>query len=242
MHFFFSSENFILRWGTHYIKSGKFGGRLQIFKTMDASQVSSKEEFSQVMEVGYKSLFGSFHAKDERSGGSSAKSQAKTSSTSVSVEGGDQEIAAIITDFNSPTIKYDLTKWLASIATFPKPFKFMVAPIIDLLKFNPSSLFPSEERNWGCEAHTADMKQDPDTKEHYYEVKVNGTLTRKLCPYKDRDDLIYLIERRRNGLERAIAVYMEEVHGVKAVFIISEKIQNLVGKNATLQIKIVTLG
>ena len=189
---------------------------------MDASQVSSKGEFSQVMEVGYKSLFGSFHAKDEKGGGSSAKSQAKTSSTSVSVEGGDQEIAAIITDFNSPTIKYDLTKWLASIATFPKPFKFMVAPVIDLLKFNPSSLFPSEERNWGCEAHTADMKQDKDTKEHYYEVKVNGTVTRKLCPYKDRDDLIYLIERRRNGLERAIAVYMEEVHDVKAIFITSE--------------------
>lgn len=234
MHLFFLfSENFILRWGTHYIKSGKFGGRLQIFKTMDASQVSSKEEFSQVMEVGYKSLFGSFHAKDEKRGGSSAKSQAKTSSTSVSVEGGDQEIAAIITDFNSPTIKYDLTKWLASIATFPKPFKFMVAPVIDLLKFNPSSLFPSEERNWGCEAHTADMKQDKDTKEHYYEVKVNGTVTRKLCPYKDRDDLIYLIERRRNGLERAIAVYMEEVHDVKAIFTTSEKIENSIRKNAT---------
>ena len=209
---------------------------------MDASQVSSKEEFSQVMEVGYKSLFGSFHAKDEKSGGSSTKSQTKTSSTSVSVEGGDQKIAAIITDFNSPTIKYDLTKWLASIATFPKPFKFMVAPIIDLLKFNPSSLFPSEERNWGCEAHTADMKQDPDTKEHYYEVKVNGTMTRKPCPYKHRDNLIYLIERRRNGLERAIAVYMEEVHGVKAIFITAEKIKNSIGKNATLQIKIVTVG
>lgn len=67
-------------------------------------------------------------------------------------------------------------------------------------------------------------------------------MKRKPCPYKDRGHLIYLIERRRNGLERAIAVYMEEVHGVKAVFIISEKIQNLVGKNATLQIKIVTLG
>ena len=110
-----------------YIKSGKFGGRLQIFKTMDASHVSSKEEFSQVMEVGYKSHFGSFHAKDEKGGGNSAKSQAKTPSASVSVEAGDKKIAAIITAFNSPSIKYDLTKWLASIATFPKSFKFMVA-------------------------------------------------------------------------------------------------------------------
>ena len=73
-------------------KVREFGGRLQIFKTMEASQVSSKEEFSRVMEVGYKSLFGSFYSKDESKGGSSAKSQSKTSSTSVSVEGGDQKL------------------------------------------------------------------------------------------------------------------------------------------------------
>ena len=41
---FHSTEDFILRWGTHYIKSGKFGGRMQIFKTMEASEVASKEE------------------------------------------------------------------------------------------------------------------------------------------------------------------------------------------------------
>ena len=211
MHFIFA-ENFILRWGTHYIKSGKFGGRLQIFKTMDASQVSSKEEFSQVMEVGYKNLFANFQEKRESSGGSSFKSQSKTSSTSISVEGGDQKIAAIITDFNSPTIKYDLIQWLDSIRTYPKPFKFMVAPITDLLKFNPLSLFTAEERDYGCEARTADIKQDPDTNEHYYEARVNGTVIRKLCPYKDRDYMVYVIERRLSGLERGIAVYMEEVN------------------------------
>ena len=175
---------------------------------MEGSQVSSKAEFSRVMEAGYKTLFGSFYAKDESKSGSSFKSQSKTSSTSISVEGGDQKIAAIVTDFNSPTIKYDLTQWLASIPTFPKPFKFMVAPITDLLKFNPSSLFTDEERDWGCEAK---MKQDSETNEHYYEVKVNGTIIKKFCPYKDRDTLVYSIDKRRNGLERAIAVYMEEV-------------------------------
>ena len=173
--------------------------------------MSSKEEFSQVMEVGYKSLFSSFHAKYERSGGSSQKQQAKTSSTSIKVEGGDQQIASIITDFNSPTIKYDLGQWLSSIREYPKPFKFIVGSIVDLLKFSPSALFPNEKRDWGCEAHTADMKEDPITKEKYYEVTINGTVTRKSCPYKDRDDLLKLIEKRRNALERAVAVYMEEV-------------------------------
>ena len=55
------------------------------------------------------------------------------------------------------------------------------------------------------------MKEDPETKEKYYEVKINGTVTKKFCPYKDRDYLYYLVERRRNSFERAIAVYMEEV-------------------------------
>lgn len=181
---------------------------------MDANQVSSKEEFSQVMEAGYKSLFASIHAKYEQTGGNSAKAQAKTSSTSISVEGGGQQIAAIITDFNSPTIKYDLTQWLGPIRTYPKPFKFMVAPIIDLLKFNPSSLFPGEKRDWGCEAHITEMKEDPETKQHYYGIKLNRTIVRQFCPYKDRDHLIILIERRRNGLERAVGVYMEEVNEV----------------------------
>ena len=210
-----STEDFILRWGTHYIKSGKFGGRLQIFKTMEANQVSSKAEFSQVMEVEFRNLFASFNAKKEQTTGGSKKQLAKTSSTSITVEGGDQKIAAIITDFTSPTIKYDLTEWLDSIRTWPKPFKFMVAPIVDLLKFNPSSLFPDEKRDWGCEKNANILKTDPTTKEKYYEVKIDDKLTRKLCPYKDRTELANVIERRRKGLERAVAVYMEEVKYLK---------------------------
>ncbi|KAJ7378667.1 hypothetical protein OS493_021970 [Desmophyllum pertusum] len=154
-------QDFILRWGTHYIKSGKFGGRLQIFKTMEASEVSNKAEFSQVMEAEFRNLFVSFHAKKEQRSSSSQKRQRKTSSTSVTVEGGDQEIAAIISDFNSPTIKSEITQWLDSIRTFPKPFKFMVAPITNLLKFTVHSLFPDDEAQtkWGCEANRRNLRQ-----------------------------------------------------------------------------------
>ena len=163
------------------------------------------------MEGEYRNKFMSFRGKSESSGGSSQKSVSKTSSTSLSVEGGDHKIAGIITDFNAPTIKNELNQWLASIPTYPKPFKFMVAPVTELLKFNPSALFPDEERDWGCELHAAALKEDPETREKYYEVKVSGTMVRKNCPYKDRDDMLYYIERRRNALERAIGVYMEEV-------------------------------
>jgi len=178
---------------------------------MEVDQVSSKAEFSQVMETEFRSLFASFHAKSENKEGSSQKQQSKTSSTSISVEGGDQEIASMISDVNSPTIKNEIKQWLQSIPTYPKPFKFMVAPITELLKFNPSSLFADEERDWGCEANGAKMKKDPDTGESYYEVEVEGKMIVKKCPYKDRDDLVYVINRRRKGLERAIGVYMEEV-------------------------------
>lgn len=172
--------------------------------------MSSKQAFSQVMEMEFRSLFASFHAKKEESGSSSQKQQSQTSSTSIKAEGGDQEIAALITDFNSPTIKTELKQWLESIRTFPKPYKFMLAPITDLLKFNAHSLFPHEERDWGCEAQS-NLKKDPDTGEHYYEVNVDGNMVKKFCKYLDRESLMKDIEMRRNGLERAIGVYMEEV-------------------------------
>ena len=207
-----SLEDFILRWGTHYIKSGKFGGRLQVFKTMEASEVSSKEAFSQVMEAEFRILFASFHEKKESSGGSSQKKQTKASSTSVVVEGGDQEIAAVISDMNSPTIKAEITQWLKSIRPFPKPFKFMVAPITDLLKFNVHSLFPNDEASdWGCESKIRELKEDEETGEKYYTVKVNGTMVRKYCDFMNREELIYAVEQRRGSLERAIRIYMEEV-------------------------------
>ena len=179
---------------------------------MEASEVSSKEEFSQVMEAEFRSLFVSFHAKQESSGGSSQKKQKRASSTSVVVEGGDQEIAAVISDMNSPTIKTEITQWLESIRTFPKPFKFMVAPITNLLQFNVHSLFPDDDASdWGCEGKRRELKEDEHTSQSYYMVKVNGTMVKKYCNYMDREELMYAVERRRAGLERAIRVYMEEV-------------------------------
>lgn len=186
---------------------------MQIFKTMEASEVASKEEFSQVMEFEYRNLFMSINHRQEKSEESSEKTQSKTSSTSFTVEGGDQEIASLISDFNSPTIKADIVQWLESIRTFPKPFKFTLAPITDLLKFSAHALFPDEETDWGCEAHSRNLKLDPDNGEAYYEITINGTKTRKYCEYMNRDELMTSIEKRRGSLEKAIRVYMEEVMG-----------------------------
>lgn len=178
---------------------------------MEATEVASKEQFSQVMEMEFRMLFMSLNSKEEKESASSEKKQSKVSSTSFTVEGGDQEIASLISDFNSPTIKTDIEQWLDSIRTFPKPFKFTLAPITDLLKFTGHALFPDEERDWGCEAQRRNLKTNPDSGEAYYEVMINGTKTRKYCEYMNREDLITAIEKRRKGLEIAIRVYMIQV-------------------------------
>ncbi|CAH3123054.1 unnamed protein product [Pocillopora meandrina] len=89
---FRNCENFIQRWGTHYIKSAKFGGQLQIIKTIEASQVASKYEFSEKMEMEFRFLFASGGAKSSTEGGQEAKAQNKFTSTSVMAQGGSKRL------------------------------------------------------------------------------------------------------------------------------------------------------
>jgi len=120
----FKLQEFIQRWGTHYIISGEFGGRLELNKVSQASFYSSVEEFALEAKVDYDSFFASFHAKESTKSGSSSAQQEKFSSMSIKALGGDQEIAAIVADGGSPTSKSDLINWLRSIPSYPKPFKF----------------------------------------------------------------------------------------------------------------------
>ena len=99
------TENFIQRWGTHYIKSAKLGGQLEIHKTMDASQAGSKTQFSEKMEVEYKTLFASVGTKYKKEGGHLVRVETKTTSTVVEAKGGSQDIASILSDVYAPTFK-----------------------------------------------------------------------------------------------------------------------------------------
>ena len=147
------TEDFIQRFGTHYIKAGRFGGQLKIRKSMEASEVSSKEEFSEVMEFEFKTFFGSAGATSSDKKGERARAQKKTSSTSMPVQGGNQEIASIISDVYAPTFKSEFKQWLKSIPQFPKAFKFTISPITDLLNFRSSDLFLDKAVSFGCDAH-----------------------------------------------------------------------------------------
>lgn len=212
---FFSTVDFIQRWGTHYIKSAKFGGQLQIQKFMDASDVSSKKEFAREMEMEYKSLFASVGAKESRKEGQSHRQQTKTTSTSILAMGGNQQIAAILSDAYSPTFKNEFKEWLGSIPQYPKPFQFQMSPVTNLLNFRLQDLFPEEKSNWGCEGNAANLKEEVTANEEklkFYETAdANGTLQRHYCQFDSRKSLEEAITRRRISLTRAIEVYMKEV-------------------------------
>lgn len=141
----FLTENFIQRWGTHYIKSAKFGGQLEIRKTKKADQSETKSQFAEKMEVEYKSLFASVGAKYSKEGGYQQREQAKTTSTSIVAQGGSQDIASILSDVYSPTFKNEFKEWLQSIPQYPKAFKFLMGSITDLVNFRANDLFPDEK-------------------------------------------------------------------------------------------------
>ena len=142
---FATTENFIQRWGTHYIKSAKFGGQLQIRKTKQAKQGEKKTEFAVEMEMEYKTLFSSVGAKYSQKNGYQQREQVKTSSTSIMAQGGSQEIASILSDAYSPTFKTEFKEWLQSIPRYPKAFKFLMGSIVDLVNFRSHDLFPEEK-------------------------------------------------------------------------------------------------
>ena len=208
------TENFIQRWGTHYIKSAKFGGQLEIIKTMVASSVASKSEFAETMEAEYRGLFASAGAKSSTKGGSSSKAESKFTSTSVMAQGGSQEIATILADVYSPTFKGDFKEWLQSIPAYPKAFRFLLGTITDLLNFRANDLFPEESVDWGCEGHTKDIVEDTtgETVSRYYTVvDADGNQKKFYCPFQDRQALDVVLRKRRASLNRAIEIYMDEV-------------------------------
>ena len=143
--FCFGTENFIQRWGTHYIKSAKFGGRLEIRKTKQAEEKENKAQFSQKMEMEYRSLFASVGAKYSKDKGYQQREQVKTTSTSIKAQGGSHEIASILSDAYSPTFKTEFKEWLQSIPKYPKAFKFLMGSISDLVNFRANDLFPDEK-------------------------------------------------------------------------------------------------
>ncbi|XP_019621860.1 PREDICTED: uncharacterized protein LOC109468069 [Branchiostoma belcheri] len=180
-------QKFIIRYGTHFIKSAKFGGSFRLFKTQEISKTESLEDFSVQAQASYNSLF--FNAGGHFGVGSSTGSSrsSKSSGTHVSVEGGDQEVASIVADFYSTGFKDTFTEWLKSIPTYPKPIEMFMGTMSELLDLNYKLLFPF------------DIKDAAD-----------GCFGDKYCDFTSADKFEQEMDKKRLALERAIAVYMEE--------------------------------
>ncbi|XP_066263560.1 uncharacterized protein [Branchiostoma lanceolatum] len=212
-------QKFIIRYGTHFIKSAKFGGSFRLFKTQEASKSESLEDFSVQAQASYNSLF--FNAGGHFGiGGSSGSSQSsKSSSTHVTMEGGDQEVASIVADFYSTGFKDTFTEWLKSIPKYPKPIEMFVGTMSELLDLNYKLLFPFDIKDAADGCFSENLKTEDGTGRKYYEVAklVNNSRgemkpvnEKRYCDFTSVDKFEESMDKKRLALERAIAIFMEE--------------------------------
>ena len=182
---------------------------------MDGTDVSSKKAFSVQMEAEYKGLFASAGAYSKTEGGTSSRNQTKSTSTSVIVHGGSQEIASILADAYSPTFKDEFKHWLKTIPHYPKAFRFLMGPITDLVNFRADDLFPNEPTDWACDGlvNTLQTEITRNGNERFYYINDTNpnSPVKVYCDFNSRQSLEDAIARRRSGLKRAIDVYLEEV-------------------------------
>eukprot|EP00058_Branchiostoma_floridae_P005553 XP_002591041.1 hypothetical protein BRAFLDRAFT_69406 [Branchiostoma floridae] len=237
-------QKFILRWGTHYITSAKFGGQLKIIKTKEASSQDSQQTFATAAQSDFKKLFSTYSAQQTQSkssswwGGHEKKDESAVStgtassgteqSESVSereqqseyefsnevleVQGGDQKIAAAITEFYTTSFGNSLKDWLESIEEFPKAFEFRMLTITDLLDMNYDSFFPHGVVDYGCFGRKI-LTEDETGHKYYVEDMVDGNTTNseiRYCNFEEKTDLEEALTEKRLALKRAIAVYLEE--------------------------------
>lgn len=56
-------QNFLLRWGTHFIRSAKFGGQLTITKTAKSDKIKSEQEFASIAQTEFQAMFNTLTSK-----------------------------------------------------------------------------------------------------------------------------------------------------------------------------------
>eukprot|EP00058_Branchiostoma_floridae_P001425 XP_002586913.1 hypothetical protein BRAFLDRAFT_105135 [Branchiostoma floridae] len=180
------AEDFIIRYGTHFIKSAKFGGAFRLFKTQEAAKSESLTSFSVSAQASYNGMFsaGGHYGRNEESGAASSEQSA---STRVMIEGGDQKVGAIVADFYTTGFKDTFLEWLKSIPSYPKPIEMFMGTLSELLNLNFKMLFPF------------DMSDAAD-----------GCFSKNYCEDSSITEFQLSMDKKRLALERAIAVYMEE--------------------------------
>ncbi|XP_035682322.1 uncharacterized protein LOC118419823 [Branchiostoma floridae] len=140
----------------------------------------------------------------------------------MEVQGGDQKIAAAITEFYTTSFGNSLKDWLESIEDFPKAFEFRMLPITDLLDMNYESFFPHGVVDLGCFGRKT-LSEDGNGRKYYVEETTDGNVTTseiRYCDFEEKDDLITAFTEKRLALKRATAVYLEEGPFLSSDFLI----------------------
>ncbi|XP_035690560.1 uncharacterized protein LOC118425668 [Branchiostoma floridae] len=151
---------------------------------------------------------------DQSLGEQEASSRTEYSNEMMAVQGGDQRIAAAITEFYTTAFGSELKEWLDSIDEYPKPFEFTMALITDLFDMNFDLLFPHGVLDYGCFG-SKELQVDAKGRKYYVEDTVVANTTREMasiryCNFNAREDFVESVTNRMLALERAIAVYLEE--------------------------------
>ncbi|XP_078661422.1 uncharacterized protein LOC144905567 [Branchiostoma floridae x Branchiostoma belcheri] len=148
----------------------------------------------------------------------SAQSE-KTSSTRVTAEGGDQEVAAIVADFYTTGFKDTFSQWLKTIPAYPKPVDMFMGTISELLNLNFKLMFPFDIKDVAKGCFSEGLKTENGTGKKYYEIAklVNNTegvmqtiMEKRYCAFTAAEKFQEAMDRKRLALERATTVYMEE--------------------------------
>ena len=127
------------------------------------------------------------------------------------VEGGDQQVASILSDKERSGFKQEFKSWLASIPQYPKGYDFKFGELSDLVNMNFQSLLGDFVPCWDrTDLQTTDNENGETITTYNVEVKDekgDKKTEKRSCSFQNIQDFSEQMKKRRLSLKRAIAVY-----------------------------------
>jgi len=221
-------QGFIIRYGTHYITSAKFGGQLKIIKTAKSSSTMSEEQFSAQSQQEVSEMFGqtsnSFsqnHAEarflgigGEHSGKSQSGSSKKTQTSSNSVDktsGGHSQSSSSKQSKTSLEVKGGDMQIAKAVMDFYSPsFRGdMVEWLESIPRFPKPYQFTMRKVTELLDIN-ADAMFGKDMKLDCGALPKDYSKNGGVCEQHELEHFKELFKARRESLERAEIIYMAE--------------------------------
>jgi len=148
--------------------------------------------------------------KDEKldSTSDAAREEVQMTKDEIIVEGGHQQIAAILSDKNRAGFKAEFKEWLNSIPDYPKGYDFKFGELPELLDMNFGQLIESMGEKKACWKRK-DLDKDGYYLETIKDEKGDNKKVKRRCQFENTEDFIEQMTKRRLSLKRAIAIYAD---------------------------------